>query len=1122
MSFSDEYMNLFLSLFRGREDVFAIRWEKDGKSGYMPAYDLNWDEFRIHKANGGTLKDFQHKKYSPFTKQRIKNHFEGKEVVGIYPLLTDNSSWFIAADFDESLSSKRTWMEECRIFLKKCADSVIPAYLERSRSGRGGHVWIFFDKPYPANKSREILLHLLEQSGIISPFDKNSNYDRLFPNQDYRSGKGLGNLIALPFQKVPLESNNSCFIDPENLQAVSNQWEYLKDVKWVSTSHLDEIYYRIENRKSSFQRGNTDYVTSDGILNITLENNIELKRREVSTKLITFLKDGLNFVNSEYIIKKKLGKSTYGTEAYFKALTEKEDKIIIPRGFIGKLLRFCIEQKNHYQLHDHRKKLTEVQFNFRASLYEHQELAVAAVEKKEMGIIVAPPGSGKTAIGLAIAAQKKQPVLIIVHRQQLFDQWIERIQSFMGIAAAHIGKIAQGKQKIGTHITVAMIQSLAAVKLDSSLFSSFGTIIVDECHHVPAKTFREVIYQLSSYYLFGLTATPIRKGNDERLIFVHIGDIVYEIKSNSQQSRKLSVIVRETDLLIPFDYKTDQAETLYKALIHDTSRNLLIAEDIQSEVANGKKVLVLTERKEHIEALRQFLKSKCEVLAVSGDDSAAVQKIKMKQVADSLFQVLITTGQFLGEGADITNIECLVLAFPFSFEGKLIQYIGRVQRSENIPVIYDYRDTHIEFLENQFRQRNKYYRKILNTGNLKKFDQLLLIFDEDVVMVNSAEYRLPISCLDIETPIERFKDGVAWLVQVLNYNEDTGELMTEIINYGANPEPGNPVQAEFQFLLIEKIRFRTINTTYLLHSIELKHAPVSKPVEDPLTDFSMQVIPQTVIKKPIEHTLKKNMKVPFGKLQFQQALVSFSIFIEELKQDISFAIENPDVRPEFEAVKEYFSKVLKKKLITAQLEIRYNEKEILSATALSEDIDQINSRIIDSVRFEFVKRGVIGYSGKSDTALHTIDTVLQNPAGPGKLFESDQQLVDDILAVKNSKHYHQLKYLSSQHLSQVLKLRFILNPFSFLFLLAGESKYHLVWETLNSEEATYIWHFDKNTEALRAGLKEVDAVLKEIKETGKQDYLKKEHTDFSRVMHDYSDTKNGFVNWKGMLEEKLL
>lgn len=1086
----------------------------------MPAYNLDWNEFAKHKAGGGSLKDFKNKSYAPLTSERIQNHLLGKEVIGVYPLLTDNSSWFIVADFDKTLASKKSWIDDCRLFIKQCEECIIPAYLERSRSGNGGHVWIFFDKPYPAFKSRTILLYLLEKAGIISPFDKNSNYDRLFPNQDYHSGKGLGNLIALPVQKQAMSNANSCFINPVTQKAFSEQWEFLKTIKRVKASNLDEIYGRI-TKISAIQHQHAAQGLSNDIVNIILSNRIEMQRGQLQAELISYLNNNLNFINSEYIIKKKLGKNTFGIEQYFKILSEKDGKVSLPRGFIGKLLRYCKEHSIPYKLHDERKKLTEVRFNFKASLYEHQELAVEAVEKKEMGIVVAPPGSGKTVIGLAIAAQKKQPVLIIVHRKQLFDQWIERIQSFLGIAEAHIGKVVQGKQKVGTHVTVAMIQSLVVLESDNPMFSSFGTIIIDECHHVPAKTFRQVINQFSSYYLFGFTATPVRRNNDERLIFVHIGEVIYDIKATANQNKKLSVIIRETELLVPFDYKTDNVEILYKTMIHDTRRNRYITEDIMAELATGKRVLVLTERKEHIESLQQFLKSKCEVLTISGDDSNLSPKLKQKQIAEGQFQVLITTGQFLGEGADINNIECLILAFPFSFEGKLIQYIGRAQRSESTPVIYDYRDIHVEFLENQFRQRNKYYRKLLNNGQLKKFDELLLIFDGDFVMINTADNTLPITCLDIETPIERFNEGAAWLVRVLNYDEDKYELMTEILNYQANPEQIAVNQTEFQFLIIDKIKFRTINTSSLLRSVQLKQIPVSIQTTESPDEIKVLPILNIPIKKAVEHTLRKTMKVSFSKLQFQQAFVAFPVFIEELNQEISFEIENLDVRPEFEAVKDYFSKVLKKKLVTAQLEIRYTEKEILLATATSEDIDKINSSLIDSVRFEFAKRKVIGYTGKPDTALHTIDTVVQNQAGVEKLFKSDQQLVDDILAVKNSKHYHQLKYLSSQHLSSVLKLRFILNPFSFLFLLAGESKYHLVWETLNSEEATCVWHFDKTTDALRAGLKEVDAVLKEIKETGKHDYLKKDHANFSRVLHDYSDAKSGFVSWKGMLEEKL-
>jgi type I site-specific restriction endonuclease len=283
-------------------------------------------------------------------------------------------------------------------------------------------------------------------------------------------------------------------------------------------------------------------------LRITLNNNIKIPRAFLSPDLVTFLRDSLNFVNSEYIIKKKLGKNTFGTEAYFRMLEERDGYVIIPRGFVRELLLHCKEKCILYQLNDERKKIREVKYSFKGSLYDYQKAAIDTAVKKEMGVIVAPPGSGKTIIGLSIIAQKEQPALIIVHRKQLFDQWVERIQSFLGIAEPFIGKIVQGQQKIGTHITVAMIQSIAGINASDDIFKSFGTIIIDECHHMPAKTFRQVISNFHCYYMYGLTATPIRKNNDEKLIFVHIGDVIHEMKlpnQNKAAPKKVSVIIRK-------------------------------------------------------------------------------------------------------------------------------------------------------------------------------------------------------------------------------------------------------------------------------------------------------------------------------------------------------------------------------------------------------------------------------------------------------------------------------------------------------------------------------------------------------------------------------------------------
>jgi superfamily II DNA or RNA helicase len=1120
---SSTQIQLFQSFFKGREDMFAIRWEKESKSGYMPVYDLDWNAFSLHKTNGGTLKDFPNKKFTKLTEQRIVNHLNGKEVIGLYPLLEDNTSWFIVADFDESISSKKTWIEECRIFMDACKKKELPVYLERSRSGKGGHVWIFFYEPFPAFKSRKIILDILESVGIISPFDKNSNYDRLFPNQDYHSGKGLGNLIALPFQQKAIVNNNSCFIDEQTLEPIENQWEFLQNMQRVSVQHLDTLYNSISIEKEEVKTiTQKDYPKSND-LKIVLSNQICIARNNLPAELITFLIEKLNFINSDYIIKKKLGKNTFGTISYFKMLEEKDGFVLLPRVFIGKLLRFCNEQKIIYTLIDERKKLSEVNFNFKVSLFDYQQVAVNATDKKDIGIIVAPPSSGKTIMGLSIVANKKQSTLIIVHRKQLFDQWVERIQSFLGIAEPFIGKIHQGKQKIGTHITVAMIQSLATIDSTNELFKSFGLIIIDECHHVPAKSFREVIQNFSCFYLYGLTATPIRKSNDEKLIFIHIGDVIREVKfpiDKNNSSKKLAVIIRETDLFVPFDYKTDKIETLNQILVHDTERNKLIIDDIKTEANNGRKVLVLTERKTHIDVLYQYLKSKYEVSTISGEDSETARKIKLKQIKDGHFQILISTGQYFGEGADFDNLECLVLAYPFAFEGKLIQYIGRVQRAETTSIIYDYRDIHIDYLDNQFKQRNKYYRKLLNTGQLKKFDELLLIFNEDKVWINSDACILPISCLDLFVEVERFKEGIAWKVRVLDYDEENYILKTEIIDYNVNEAINE--QSSLQFLIIDKITFRAIDTAHLLSSVQLKQATAISYVSEPIVEYQIANTTQSNIVLTTT-VLCKTMKVPFSKITFCNASVSFSLFVEEFKQDINFEIENADVRPEFEAIKEYFVKLLKKKIIKVDIEISYTADEIISANATSEDIDKINNSIIDSVRFEFVKREIISFKGKSadTTILNTIDNLMIDK-NTAKLFNTEQDIIDDILSVKNSKHYYQLKYLSGQHLSSILKIRFILQPFSFLFLLVGEKKYHIVWETLYSEEATYIWHFEKTMDALRNGLKEIEIILNEIKATSKIDYLKREHDNFSRVMHDYSDAKSGFVGWKGVMEEKLV
>lgn len=982
-----QQIQLFKSVFKGRKDVFAVRWEKGNKSGYMPAYFYDPYHYRIHKMNGGTFANYPHKTYLPLTEIEIEKHLNGVQQIGIYPLLQDNTSWFLVADFD-----KENWQKEAIAFLNTCTRNNIPAYLERSRSGIGGHVWIFFEQPYSAIRSRNIFISILEQSGVFSIFDKSSSFDRLFPNQDFLSGKGLGNLIALPFFKPTLEKGNSCFINPETLDPMADQWQFIKEIKRISIVELDKLYQQFSNSTELETKK-----TSSGKLEIALCNRVKISRNGLTKPLINFLKEELNFYNSEFIIKKKSGKNTFGTERYFKFVEETENEVIIPRGFIGKLIRFCKEAQIDFQFSDNRKLKETVPFSFNVQLRKHQQEAVETTAKKDFGVIVAPTGSGKTVIGLKIIADKKQPALIIVHRKQLLEQWMDRIEAFMGIPKKDIGIIGQGKAKIGKQITVATIQSLPK-KIDE-IKNTFGTIIVDECHHIPAETFRNTIEQLRTFYLYGLTATPFRKYNDGKLIFTHLGEIITNIQpSEIENYKQAKIIIRNTELDVPYNSKTDNFETLSKILIHDTNRNKLILTDVQTELNQGKKAVIITERKEHIDTLNLFLKQSYETITLSGDDTESNKKTKWKTLKDGSFQVLITTGQYFGEGTDLHNINTLFLVFPFSFQGKLIQYIGRVQRSEINPTIYDYRDIKIDYLNKLFLKRNTYYRKI---------DKQATLFDE---------------------PKEEI---------VVSKNETT--------------------------------------------------------------------------------SIEKQIKIPIADLEFRYGNVSFLYTDKPTNTTLEFEIENIELRPEFDVLKPYFIKVLKSKTISVELFAEFENGKIVSQLATSGDVERINKEVVESVKFQFLNKGLIGQTPITKQNIITSDE-LQNKQN---IYANAERILTDLLKNKNYKHSQHIQFLADNHKSDTMKIRFVLQPFSFVFLLSGEQQYHIVLETLDTEEATYIWHTTKDLQTLIETVMLIDRQLNIIRDKGRETFLKTNPEGFNRIIHDYSNDNKGFMLWKNLLEEQL-
>ncbi len=448
-------------------------------------------------------------------------------------------------------------------------------------------------------------------------------------------------------------------------------------------------------------------------------------------------------------------------------------------------------------------------------------------------------------------------------------------------------------------------------------------------------------------------------------------------------------------------------------------------------------------------------------------------------------------------------MDCLVLAYPCSFEGKLKQYIGRVQRSEIVPVIYDYHDLHITYLSKMYMARSKYYQKLKASRLIRVQEQYLLRFEEDRFYFGNSVNALPLSVLNLGDSIAAFKPGIRWNIKILKYDEATQSAFTEILNYNAE-EPAPNDQLALPMHSFEQIRFNNVDTGWLLKSVIFKKAPPQQKIE-PWQLF------------------EKEVKIPFRKVQFENGCVKLAYYFSALKKDVVLEISNIDVRAEFKAVREYFAKVLKLKSVNVAVSIKYSKEEwkIISINAISEDINAINESVIDNVRFEFVRKSLFKFQ-PNDTSqqVQTLDQIQGKEMHA--LIPNEEEFLNQILKVDSARHYLQLKYLSTCHEFSILKLRFILQPFSFLFLIAGEKQYHVVWETLDSEEATYIWHIEKTNPALRAAVIYIEAALAEIKITGRQEYLKTEPDNFCRILHDYTDKHKGFIDWKSELNQRTV
>ena len=721
---------LFRSLFRGREDVYAKRWEKEGRgSGYSPAALKNWIAINNSRPEDRKKVDQQTRKFMPVTDAVIESHLLGRETVGIYPLLKDETCWFLAVDFD-----KKTWEYDSQAFLETCREFGVPAALERSRSGKGGHVWIFFDRVLPATTARKLACVILTRTMERRHQLGLDSYDRFFPNQDTMPKGGLGNLIALPLQFAPRKNGNSLFIDAE-FRPYPDQWQFLSSIrrmpgdlaeKTVGEAQRkgDLIGVRIsddEDRQDpwnflpSGKREQPIIGPFPKSVQIVRANLIYIEKKDLPPAILNRLLRIAAFQNPEFYKSQAMRLSTYDKPRVIACGQDFEKHVAVPRGCLAEVLALFKGHKIRPEVRDERYPGVPIDVAFQGQLRTFQEDAVSKVIEHDDGILCAPTAFGKTAVGAWLIAKRKVNTLVVVHRQQLLDQWQERLSMFLDLPAKSIGHIGGGKMVRTGRVDVAVIQSLYRKDEVKDFVAEYGQVIVDECHHISAFTFEQVMKQAKAKYVVGLTATPTRKDGHHPIIYMQCGPVRYQMSARTMTNSnpfEHKMTPRHTDFRVAPELTNATIQDLYATLVRDGQRNEMIANDVARAVGDGRCPLLLTGRTEHLEYFASRLAGAAKHVFVLKGGMGKKQRRElaeaMARVPENESRVILATGSYIGEGFDDARLDTLFLAMPISWKGTLQQYVGRLHRlydNKRFVQVYDYVDSCVPMLGENVRSK---------------------------------------------------------------------------------------------------------------------------------------------------------------------------------------------------------------------------------------------------------------------------------------------------------------------------------------------------------------------------------------------------------------------------------
>jgi superfamily II DNA or RNA helicase len=746
-------VNLVRKLFAGRTDVFPTRWEnpKSGRSGYAPACANEW----VRGVCGEPqvrCGECPNQSFIPVSDEVIEAHLRGEDrirhngrgdfVVGVYPLLFDDTCRFLAVDFDDE-----SWSSDALAFLTTCREFGVPAALERSRSGNGGHVWLFFADAVPAFEARRLATMLLTRTMNCRPEIGFKSYDRLFPSQDRMPSGGFGNLIALPLQRKARENGNSVFVD-DKLEPHLDQWAFLSSLHRLSSSEITAILTKAEadmpggvigvrlpvenenadepwkmtpSRQRQAQPAKEPLPES---INVVLADQVYIDRTGLPPSLVAQLVRIAAFQNPEFYRAQMMRLPTYGKPRIISCAELHQHHVALPRGCLDEATELIKANGAKPQITDERQRGTTLDVSFLGKLHDVQAAAVAALEPHDFGVLAATTAFGKTVVGARMIAARGLNALVLVHRRQLVDQWRERLKTFLSIDDTSIGTVGGGKRRPSGRIDIALIQSLVRNGEVSDLVGDYGHLIVDECHHLSAVSFELVARRSKARYVLGLSATVARKDGHHPIIFMQCGPIRYRVDAKSQAATRSfshKVTIRETGFRLAPDLESQsplQITALYAALALDEKRNDRIFDDVLTSLEARRRPVILTERRDHLDYLRaRFQKFTKNLVVLYGGMSATERREAGERLKrpDSEERLVLATGRYLGEGFDDASLDTLFLTMPISWRGTLAQYVGRLHREHHAKrevVVYDYVDFGVPLLARMALKRQTGYRSL--------------------------------------------------------------------------------------------------------------------------------------------------------------------------------------------------------------------------------------------------------------------------------------------------------------------------------------------------------------------------------------------------------------------------